>query len=101
MTERLKSLETKYEEISDKLARPEVVADMELYKKLMKEYKELAPIVEKYREYDKFSKCSKCKLMPWCRGCPAVAKGTYGDFYANDPQCWADENGELFQEVDG
>ena len=56
MTERLKSLETKYEEISDKLARPEVVADMELYKKLMKEYKELAPIVEKYREYERARK---------------------------------------------
>ena len=57
--------------------------------------------VESYREYEKFSKCSKCKLLAWCRGCPAVARGTYGDFYANDPQCWADENGELFQEVDG
>lgn len=45
--------------------------------------------VEKYREYDKFSKCSKCKLLAWCRGCPAVAKGTYGDFYSEDPQCWA------------
>ena len=52
--------------------------------------------MEKYREFDKFSKCSKCKLMPWCRGCPAVAKGTNGSFYAADPQCWADENGELF-----
>ena len=52
--------------------------------------------MEKYREFDKFSKCSKCKLMPWCRGCPAVAKGTNGSFYSADPQCWADENGELF-----
>lgn len=54
--------------------------------------------MEKYREYEKFSKCSKCKLLSWCRGCPAVAKGFYKDFYANDPQCWADENGELFIE---
>ena len=52
--------------------------------------------MEKYRDFDKFSKCSKCKLMPWCRGCPAVAKGTNGSFYSADPQCWADENGELF-----
>ena len=44
--------------------------------------------VESYREYEKFSKCSKCKLLAWCRGCPAVARGTYGDFYADDPQCW-------------
>ena len=44
--------------------------------------------MESYREYDKFSKCSRCKLLAWCRGCPAVAKGTNGSFYAEDPQCW-------------
>ena len=44
--------------------------------------------MEGYREYGKFNKCAHCKLMPWCRGCPAVARGTYGDFYADDPQCW-------------
>ncbi len=44
--------------------------------------------MEQYREYSKFSKCSKCELLAWCRGCPAVAKGTYGSFYADDPQCW-------------
>ncbi|MBQ7221230.1 MAG: radical SAM/SPASM domain protein, ACGX system [Synergistaceae bacterium] len=44
--------------------------------------------MESYREYSKFMKCSRCELLPYCRGCPAVAKGTYGDFYAQDPQCW-------------
>ncbi len=44
--------------------------------------------MEDYREYKNFSKCSKCELLAYCRGCPAVAKGTYGDFYAQDPQCW-------------
>lgn len=44
--------------------------------------------MEKFREYDKFVKCSKCELLSYCRGCPAVAMGTYGDFYAEDPQCW-------------
>ncbi|MBQ7154876.1 MAG: radical SAM/SPASM domain protein, ACGX system [Synergistaceae bacterium] len=44
--------------------------------------------MESYREYDNFVKCSKCELLPYCRGCPAVAKGTYGEFYAQDPQCW-------------
>jgi len=43
---------------------------------------------EKYRDYGKFEKCSKCELLAWCRGCPAVAKGTYGSFYSSDPQCW-------------
>ncbi len=51
--------------------------------------------MERYREYDKFSKCSRCKLLAWCRGCPAVAKGTNGSFYAEDPQCWASEENGL------
>lgn len=53
--------------------------------------------MECYREYSKFGKCAKCKLLAFCRGCPAVAKGTNGDFYAADPQCWADENSDLFR----
>ena len=44
--------------------------------------------MEAYREYDKFEKCGTCELKAWCRGCPAVAKGTNGNFYAADPQCW-------------
>ncbi len=41
-----------------------------------------------YRQYDKFEDCSRCKLMPWCRGCPAVAKAEGGSYFARDPQCW-------------
>ena len=48
--------------------------------------------MEKYREYDRFIKCSKCELKAWCRGCPAVANGTNGDFYGADPQCWKIKN---------
>ena len=48
--------------------------------------------IEKYREYDKFEKCSKCELKAWCRGCPAVANGTTGNFYGADPQCWKTRN---------
>ena len=44
--------------------------------------------MESYRDYEKFEKCAKCELMPWCRGCPAVASGRNGNFYAPDPQCW-------------
>ncbi len=44
--------------------------------------------MEKYREYNKFEKCSKCELLQFCRGCPAVAYGTTGNFYGADPQCW-------------
>ena len=53
--------------------------------------------MEQYRAYEKFSKCSRCRLLAWCRGCPAVAKGTYGDFYADDPQCWATEESGLIE----
>ena len=56
--------------------------------------------MECYRDFDKFSKCSRCKLLAWCRGCPAVAKGTNGDFYADDPQCWASEENGLLRSVD-
>ncbi len=48
--------------------------------------------MEAYREYDRFKKCAKCELRPWCRGCPAVASGANGDFYAADPQCWKTKN---------
>lgn len=44
--------------------------------------------MEQYRNYNQFKKCSKCELMPWCRGCPAVASGANGNFYDEDPQCW-------------
>lgn len=44
--------------------------------------------MEQYRQYDNFKKCSKCELLAWCRGCPAVASGTSGNFYDADPQCW-------------
>ena len=44
--------------------------------------------MENYRDYTKFVKCSKCELLAWCRGCPAVANGKDGNFYAADPQCW-------------
>lgn len=56
MFDKLKSVETRFEEINSSLSQPDVVANTELYAKLMKEYKNLTPIVEKFREY------SACKL---------------------------------------
>ena len=44
--------------------------------------------MEQYRNYNDFQKCSKCELLPYCRGCPAVAYGATGSFYGADPQCW-------------
>jgi radical SAM/SPASM domain protein of ACGX system len=40
------------------------------------------------RDVSNFSKCRGCQLLPYCRGCPAVAFGTTGDPFAPDPQCW-------------
>lgn len=45
---------------------------------------------EQFRRFDRFSKCSNCELLRWCRGCPTVAFGSTGNFYAADPQCWHD-----------
>lgn len=51
MIDKLKSVETRYEEIMTKLQDSEVVKDQNKYKELMKESSKLEPIVTKYREY--------------------------------------------------
>ncbi len=53
MFEKLAAMEVKYDEISEKLSQPEVISDNKLYAQLMKEYKNLTPIIENYREYKK------------------------------------------------
>ena len=53
MFEKLKSAEIKYEEINQKLMDPVIINDNQQYKTLMKEYKTLSPLIEKYREYVK------------------------------------------------
>ncbi|XOQ48863.1 MAG: peptide chain release factor 1 [Eubacteriales bacterium] len=51
MFENLEVFEKRYEELGQKLYDPSVLADQAMYTELMKEYKNIAPIVEKYREY--------------------------------------------------
>jgi len=53
MFEKLLLMEQKYEEISSKLSEPEIISDNKVYTQLMKEFKNLSPIIEKYREYKK------------------------------------------------
>ena len=55
MFEKLAVMEEKYEEISRKLSDPEIVNDNKLYTQLMREFKNMTPIIEKYREYRKTS----------------------------------------------
>jgi len=51
MFEKLSEIELRFEAVNEELMQPETASDQELYKKLMKEYKQLSPIVEKFREY--------------------------------------------------
>ena len=51
MFENLMEAEKHFEEINEMLMDPEVISDNEKYKNLMKEHKNLSPIIEKYREY--------------------------------------------------
>lgn len=41
-----------------------------------------------YGDITLYETCGQCRLASWCRGCPAVAYGQYGSFFARDPQCW-------------
>ncbi len=51
MLNKLKVLEDKYKELSQKVSDPEIISDQPTWQKLMKENSELEPIVMKYREY--------------------------------------------------
>lgn len=53
MFDKLEIFETKYEQLNQRLYDPDIVSNQETYKNIMKERKELEPIVEKYREYKK------------------------------------------------
>jgi len=51
MFERLEQIEAKYEELTQALASPEIVADSTRYQKTAKAHSDLLPVVEKYREF--------------------------------------------------
>ena len=53
MIEKLSEAEKRFEEISGKLSDTAVISDQEQYKKLMKEFKSLSPLVEMFRRYKK------------------------------------------------
>ena len=53
MFENLSVFENRYEELNMKLYDPAIAADRNLYRDLMKEHKEIEPIVEKYRALKK------------------------------------------------
>lgn len=51
MFEKLAAMEEKYEEISSRLSDPGIVSDNKLYTQLMREYKNMTPIIECFRQY--------------------------------------------------
>ena len=51
MFDRLSNVEARYDDINAQLSDPNVISDQQNYTALMRELKNLTPIVEKYREY--------------------------------------------------
>jgi peptide chain release factor 1 len=51
MLQKLDFIEEKFEQLQEKVSDPEVIKDIDSWRKLMKEVSDLTPIVEKYREY--------------------------------------------------
>ena len=51
MFERIEIFDKRYSELNKKIYEPSVAADVEEYQKIMKEIRELEPVVMKYREY--------------------------------------------------
>ena len=49
--DKLLGIEARFENVNEQLCDPATVSDQQLYTKLMKELKQLTPVVEKFREY--------------------------------------------------
>ena len=56
MFQKLEAVEKRFEELTQKISDPQVIANQNEWRELMKEHAELEPIVEKYREYKKVQK---------------------------------------------
>src|ERR1041384_2265248 len=53
MLEKLEQIEKNYEELTAQISSPEIMSDMKVYAKTMKQHRSLGEIVEKYREVKK------------------------------------------------
>jgi peptide chain release factor 1 len=56
MLDKLKQIEEKFVSIEERMAQPEVYSDAAAYAALAKEQKQLAPVVEAYRQYMTYSR---------------------------------------------
>ena len=53
MTEKLDKIVQRYDFLTEEISKPEVIADNNIWKKLVKEHSSLTPIVECYQELKK------------------------------------------------
>ena len=51
MFSRIEIFDKRYNELNKKIYEPSIAANVEEYQKIMKEIREIEPLVEKYREY--------------------------------------------------
>jgi peptide chain release factor 1 len=51
MIEKLESVKKRFEDVELKLSDPQIISDMNQFKKLNKEYRDLQPIIDIYQEY--------------------------------------------------
>lgn len=64
MLEKLKAAEAHYKELERELFDPDVMGNIEKYTAVTKEYKEMAPLMEKYAEYNRaLAVCEDAKSM--------------------------------------
>ena len=64
MVDRLQSIETRYQELSDLIAQPQTMNDMEQWRKLVKEHAQIEPIAQKSKEYRALLKeLEECKEL--------------------------------------
>lgn len=64
MLEKLKDAEVRYCAMEEELASPDIFSDQERFTALMKDYKALTPVIEKYREYKSVvAECEDLRAM--------------------------------------
>ena len=56
MFQKLEKVEERYEELNKLISDPEMIANQNEWKKLMKEHSDIEDVVMKYREYKKVEK---------------------------------------------
>ena len=61
MFERLKGIESRFEQIEESFTIPEIMGDAERFRELMREHKRLLPIVEEFRRYQKWKRSIEAK----------------------------------------